>query len=53
METCSLCCNNSENAYLNVETIQIGKDFISISEMTSVFKDLEQVILFQLICVNV
>lgn len=44
MEVCSLCCDTSKTAYLNVETMQLGTEFIPISDMTKVFKDLEQVI---------
>lgn len=44
MEICSLCCDISKNAYQNVETVQFANEFIAISEMTKVFKDLEQVI---------
>lgn len=50
MEICSLCYDSSKIAYLNVETIQIGSEFISIIELTSVFKDLEQVMRSVLKC---
>lgn len=44
MEICNLCSDCSKNAFQNVETIQFGNEFIAISEMTKVFKDLEPVI---------
>lgn len=44
METCSLCCDLSKNAFQNVETVQFANEFIAISDMTKVFKDLEPVI---------
>lgn len=44
MEICNFCCDSSKNAFQNVETVQIGDEFIAISEMTKVFRDLESVI---------
>ncbi|KAG4065172.1 hypothetical protein HA402_007569 [Bradysia odoriphaga] len=41
MKICSLCCDSSKSAFHNVETVQFGSEFIAISEMTKVFKDLE------------
>ncbi len=43
MEICGLCFDLSKNAFQNVETVQFGDEFIAISEMTKIFKDLEPV----------
>lgn len=43
MEICSLCSDLNKTSFQNVETVQFGSEFIAISEMTKVFKDLEPV----------
>lgn len=43
MTSCSFCCDLSKSAFQNVETVQSGDEFIAISEMTKIFKDLDTV----------
>ncbi|KAJ6632636.1 Zinc finger protein [Pseudolycoriella hygida] len=41
MDICGLCSDLNKTALQNVETVQFGAEFIAVSEMTRVFKDLE------------